>query len=307
MTRPRRLLPGGIHSITRRCSQRQFYLKPSVLVNKILLYCLARAAEKFYVQVHAYCFMSSHIHLVVSDPSVQLPKFMHALDLAIAKSMNTELRRRESLFVPESYDPVTLEDDEAVLSAIVYTLMNPVAAGLVRFGHQWPGLRTNPRDLAGRHIVARKAGRFYTGHSTAPELAEFDIVPPPLQRELTDAQLVELVRQRVEEQEVVCQANMASEKRSFMGRKRVLDLSPMTVARTSEPLGKLNPRVAAVQRHKRITAIRKLQAFLADYREALERYLGYLERDIKRASELIFPAGTYLMRFRHSVLCQAPP
>ena len=252
--------------------------------------------------------MSSHIHLVVSDPSVQLPKFMHALDLAIAKSMNTELRRRENLFVPESYDPVTLEDDEAVLSAIVYTLMNPVAAGLVRFGHQWPGLRTNPRDLAGRHIVARKAGRFFTGNSTAPELSEFDIVRPPLfTRDLTDAQLVELVRQRVEEQEAVCQAKMASENRSFMGRKRVLALSPMTVARTSEPLGKLNPRVAAGQRHRRITAIRKLQAFLADYREALERYLGYLERDIKRAREVIFPAGTYLMRVRHSVQCQAPP
>ncbi len=307
MTSPRRLLPGGLYSVTRRCSQRQFFLKPSVLVNKILLYCLARAAEKFDVQVHAYCFMSSHIHLVVSDPSVQLPEFMHALDLAIAKSMNTELRRRESLFVPESYDPVTLEDDEAVLSAIVYTLMNPVAAGLVRFGHQWPGLRTNPRDLAGRHIVARKAGRFYTGHSRAPELAEFDIVPPPLFRELTDAQLVELVRQRVEEQEAVCQAKMASENRSFMGRNRVLALSPMTVARTPEPLGKLNPRVAAGQRYRRITAIRKLQAFIADYREALERYLGYLERDIKRASEVIFPAGTYLMRVRHSVQCHAPP
>ena len=60
---------------------------------------------------------------------------------AIAKSMNTELRRRESLWAPGSYDHVALEDDEAVLSAIVYTLMNPVAAGLVRSGHQWPGLR----------------------------------------------------------------------------------------------------------------------------------------------------------------------
>ena len=92
-----------------------------------------------------------------------------------------------------------------------------------------------------------------------------------------------------------------------MGKKHILALSPMTVAITPEPLGKLNPRVAAGNRHRRIAAIRKLQAFLADYREALERYLGYLERDIKRAREVIFPAGTYLMRVRHSVQCQAPP
>ena len=136
MSAPRRLLPGAIYSVTRRCSERRFFLRPSLLVNNILLYCLARAAEQFDVRVHAFCFMSSHMHLVVSDPSAVLPKFMHALDLAIAKAMNTELERRESFWRAGSYDLVALEDDEAVLSAIVYTLMNPVAAGLVRAGHR---------------------------------------------------------------------------------------------------------------------------------------------------------------------------
>ena len=90
-------------------------------------------------------------------------------------------------------------------------------------------------------------------------------------------------------------------------KKRILAQSPMAVARTPEPLGKLNPRVAAGQRHRRIAAIRKLTAFLREYRDALERYLGYLRTDIKRAREVIFPAGTYLMRVRHAVECQAPP
>lgn len=251
--------------------------------------------------------MSSHIHLVASDPSTVLPQFMHKLDLAIAKAMNTELGRRENLWRPGSYDLVTLEDDEAVLSAIVYTLTNPVAAGLVRSGHQWPGLRTNPRDLAGRHVAARKTGQYFMGDSSAPETAEFDIVRPPLRGEMTDAQLVELVRHRVEEEEAVCQAKMAAEKRDFLGKKRILTLSPATTARSAEPLGKLNPRVAAGHRHRRIAAIRRLQAFLAEYREALERYLDYLATDIERAREVIFPAGTYLMRVRHAVQCQAPP
>jgi putative transposase len=307
VTAPRKLLPGGIYSVTRRCSQRQFFLRPSPLVNRILLYCLARAAEKFDVQVHAFCFMSSHIHLVLSDPAVQLSEFMHDLILDIAKAMNAELRRRENLWAPGSYDHVTLEDDEAVLSAIVYTLMNPVAAGLVRHGHQWPGLRSTPRDLAGRHIVARKAGRYFSGASRAPDLAEFDLVPPPLQRELSDAQIVEVVRQKVEELEDVCQKKMTSENRKFQGRKRVLATSPMTVATTPEPLGKLNPRVAAGSRHRRIDAIKKLRVFLREYYEALEQYLGHLATDIERAREVIFPAGTYLMRVRHSVQCQAPP
>lgn len=304
---PRRLLPGGIYSVTRRCSQRQFFLRPSPLVNKILLYCLARAAEKFDVRVHAFCFMSSHLHLVVSDPVVQLPVFMHRLNLGVAKAMNTELGRRENFWAPGSYDHVTLEDDEAVLSAIVYTLMNPVTAGLVRRGHQWPGLRSNPRDLAGRHVVAARAGRYFSGASKAAESAQFDLVRPPICEDLTDAQLSETVRQRVEDQEAECQAQAASEKRSFQGRKRILATSPMTTATTPEPRGKLNPRVAAGNRQRRIDAIKKLRAFFHEYHEAIQRYLEYLERDIQRAREVIFPAGTYLMRVRHSVQCQAPP
>ena len=39
----------------------------------------------------------------------------------------------------------------------------------------------------------------------------------------------------------------------------------------------------------------------------LDRYLSYLARDIERAREVVFPAGTYLVRVRHSVQCQAPP
>ncbi len=269
--------------------------------------------------------MSSHIHLVVSDPSAVLPQFMHALDLTIAKAMNAELERRENLWRPGSYDLVALEDDEAVISAIVYTLMNPVAAGLVRSGHQWPGLRTDPRDLAARHIVARKAGRFFgedrqatgdsresedgqaTGDSQTPDIAHFDIVPPRLRGEMTVAHLVEVVRQRVEEQEAVCQAKMAAQGRHFLGRKRLLALSPSTTASSPEPLGTLNPRVAAGHRHTRIAAIRRLKAFLDEYREALEEYLACLRSDIELAREVIFPAGTYLMRVRHAVQCQAPP
>ena len=155
--------------------------------------------------------------------------------------------------------------------------------------------------------MAKKAGRYFSGGSRAPECAEFDIVRPPVCPDLTDAQLARLVSQRVEEQEAECREKMAAEKRSFLGKKRVLALAPTTVAVTPEPLGKLNPRVAAGERSVRIAAISRLRAFLHDYREALDRYLSYLARDIERAREVVFPAGTYLMRVRHSVQCQAPP
>ena len=41
--------------------------------------------------------------------------------------------------------------------------------------------------------------------------------------------------------------------REFPGKKRVLALSPFTRPETFEPLGKLNPRIAAKHRWRRIS------------------------------------------------------
>ena len=100
---------------------------------------------------------------------------------------------------------------------------------------------------------------------------------------------------------------MAARKQTFLGKKRVLALSPMATAKSYEPLGKLNPRVAAGERSVRMAAIRRLQTFLAAYREAVDRYVDLLKHDFRRAREVFFPAGTYLMRVRYSIQCHAPP
>ncbi|WP_255840653.1 hypothetical protein [Anaeromyxobacter sp. SG66] len=39
---------------------------------------------------------------------------------------------------------------------IAYVLANPVAAGLVRRGAEWPGLWTAPEQLAGTTLSARR-------------------------------------------------------------------------------------------------------------------------------------------------------
>ena len=57
MSFPRPVLPGKRYLITRRVTQRLFLLKPSRQVNEAFLYCLAVAAEKFGVEVHAYCVL----------------------------------------------------------------------------------------------------------------------------------------------------------------------------------------------------------------------------------------------------------
>ena len=95
MSAPRQILPGVTYLITRRCAQRQFLLRPSPRVNQIFRYCLAYAARRFDIRLHAYCVLSNHYHLVLTDPKARLPEFMHWLNAYLAKSLNEQLRRWE--------------------------------------------------------------------------------------------------------------------------------------------------------------------------------------------------------------------
>ena len=77
MSKPRRVLPGSTYLITRRCLGRQFLLRPSRDVNQVFLFCLAHSARMCGIEVHAFCVLSNHYHLVVTDPLARLPEFMH--------------------------------------------------------------------------------------------------------------------------------------------------------------------------------------------------------------------------------------
>ena len=85
MTRPRQILAGTTYAVTRRCSERRFFLKPSHVVRQVFLYCLACAAEKHGVLIHAFEVMANHFHLVLTDPNGNLPLFMQWLDSTIAR------------------------------------------------------------------------------------------------------------------------------------------------------------------------------------------------------------------------------
>jgi len=56
---PRPVREGTTYMITRRTTQRQFLLRPSALTNQIFLYCLAVAAERTGVLLHAVCVLST--------------------------------------------------------------------------------------------------------------------------------------------------------------------------------------------------------------------------------------------------------
>lgn len=296
MTAPRQVLPGTTYLITRRCAQRQFLLRPSPTTNAIFRYVLAVAAKRFRVELHAYCVLSNHFHLVVTDPEARLPAFEQYLDSLVARAVNASLGRWESFWAPSSYSAVALSSPEDVVAKCAYVLANPVAAGLVRRGRDWPGLWSAPEQIGGEALRVARPGTFFRANGYMPPNADLELTAPvgfASQQEFRDqlgaalAGLEEKSRQ-----------DFASAKRPFLGPKKVLAQDPRGRPRSWEPRRQLGPRVAARDRWKRIEALSRVLDFVAAYREA---------RDAFRAGirETVFPPGTYLLRVTQGVECAA--
>ncbi len=298
MSAPRQTLPASTYLVTRRCTQRQFLLRPSAVVNQIVAYCIGLAAERTGVLVHALCVLSDHYHGVFTDVFGRLPEFEEIAHKLIARCVNASLGRWENLWSAEAPSAVRLEDDGAVLDKIVYTLCNPTAAGLVAFGKEWPGQRTRPRDIAGTQTVIRRPGVFFREDGPTPETVVLRIVPPAIEG-MTPEQIASEIETRVETRERELRDEAARAGRSFLGRRGVLGQSTDASPKTREPRRKLSPRVAAADPAVRIDAIARIKQFLLDYRDALLKW----KRGIR---DVLFPNGTYALRLHHAVAC-APP
>jgi len=295
-TPPRRVLPGTLYLVTRRCSERRYFLRPSKVTDEVVLYVLAVAAQRYGVLVHAFCVLSNHLHLVLTDLDGQLPAFMQYLDSLIARAVNTSLGRFEGFWASDgSYSAVEPLASADVVAKAAYVLANPVAAGLVRRGSEWPGLWTSPEQLRrGARLAARRPKVFFDPKGYLPESLELELSTP---RGFASAEeFGSLVLEALLPLEEQHRREAQSSGRRFLGAARVLAQSPFVRPRAAEPRFDLKPRVASRDRWKRVEGLLRLKTFLREYRDAWAR---------RRAGEasVIFPAGTYLLRVLHGVQC----
>jgi putative transposase len=298
MTSPRQVLPGTTYLVTRRCSQRQFLLRPIKPTNAVLGFVLAVAARRFGVEVHAYCVMSNHYHMVLTDPRARLPAFCQYLDSLVARAMNSILGRRESFWSPSSFSAVTLVGPRDILGKVAYTLANPVTAGLVRRGQLWPGLWSAPARIGGEAIEFRRPPQFFraAGVRALPERAPLILSVPPGFASRSHFTLA--LEQALGKLESVAASKMAGEGRPTLPDSGATVLVNVPGRLHLEGLGGLRPRIACRDRWKRIEALRRLKSFLLAYRVALRRWR-------LKDQGVIFPAGTYLMRVSHAANCAA--
>jgi hypothetical protein len=180
------------------------------------------------------------------------------------------------MWASEETNRVSLEDADAVIREVVYTLCNPVSSHLVERAADWPGLRMWWGD---EPIVVRP-----------PELAELDV----------DAGVGHIQR-ALDEREDKIRRKAFVLKRSFLGLRALDDQhwseSPTSFARRRG----LRPRIATKNKWRRIEAIQRDKAFVAAHALCRERWLAG-DRDV------LWPLGTYQMRVMHGAACaQGPP
>lgn len=268
-------------------------LQPDNVVRAAFAFITAVAAERTGVLVHAICVMANHYHAIVTDTRGNISDFYHYLHEFTAKSLNAERGRWENMWAPGPTSRVRLEDAEAVIDKVLYTLTNPVSSMVVADARKWPGLRCWWAD---EPITARRPA-FFCDKGHLPETATLVLVPPP--HLVNDEDLgIDDTKQRLAAREA--ELRKAAKGKKFVGlaniRKQKWFESPTTFAKRRG----LSPRVATRDKWRRIEAINRNKQFEADYAGARDEWLAG-NRDV------IWPAGTFLMRVRHGVPCHPPP
>ncbi len=286
MSLPRQVLPGHFYLITRRCTQRQFLLRPDRETNNAFTYCLAEAAQRCAISVLLPCAMSNHYHAVIYDELGTYPQFIEHFNKMFARSQNALRGRWENFWSSEQICVVKLVDREAVLDKLVYTATNPVKDHLVDRVHHWPGVNGLHALLKGRPLRAVRPRHFFRANGPMPAEVQLTLAIPP---QLGSAsELLAELEQRVRAAEAQAAAERQRTGRRVCGRRAVLQQSWRGHPSTREPRRNLRPRTAAGNKWARLEALLRDREFIIAYTQARKTW--------RKDATVKFPPGTYWLR-----------
>ena len=107
--------------------------------------CLAEAAEQHSCLIHAFVFMTNHVHLLItSNAAGGTSRLMQSVGRRYVGYFNRAYRRTGTLWEGR-YRATAVDTEGYLLTCYRYIELNPVRAGMVQFpGHYgWSSYRTN--------------------------------------------------------------------------------------------------------------------------------------------------------------------
>lgn len=286
MTLPRQVLPGRFYMLTRRCTQRQFLLRPDAETNNAYAYCLAEAAQRFGIELILSQPMSNHHHTNLFDRHGRIVEFTEHFHKMLAKCQNALRGRWENMWSSEPPCLVELVGRADIIDKTVYVATNPVLAHLVDRVHHWPGAPTVRSMLEQEPIRARRPWYFFRNEGPMPETVDLTFTIPP---ELGDRDSVlNEVRERIAAVENELAGARAKTGKRVLGRREVLRQPWRESPDSFEPRRGLRPRVAARSQWERVAVLCRNRAFVKAYAAARSAWLA--------GTPIPFPAGTYWLR-----------
>jgi REP-associated tyrosine transposase len=96
--------------------------------------------DRFKHRIHAYCWMSNHIHMLIQVSEVPLSKLIQNLSFRHARYINKKLSRKGHLFQGR-YKAILVDAENYLHELVRYIHLNPVRAGVVRNpqDYEWSG------------------------------------------------------------------------------------------------------------------------------------------------------------------------
>lgn len=292
MTLARAVFAGDVVQIHRRTYGGHYFLVPNAAMLQLIEFAYALAAERFGLIIHVICVMSNHVHLIATDPNGMHPRFTEFAHTLIALGAKRMYGIDEAVWSPGGVSVQRLTNATAITESIAYIRANPIAAGCVRHEREYHGL-IGARATALLETVTKRVRRpgCFGPNSTLPEEVTLTIAPPArLIDELGLEGAASAVAEAVHRHRSEAQRERARSGRRFLGMRRVLSKSIWTCAGALKR-AEINPTFKAVFREAIRAAREALKQFRAAYAVALAAFKAG-NRDV------LFPAGTYLMRIR---------
>ena len=208
--KPRLHVPSGIYHVLLRGNGGHdvFFDKGD---RSRLLLLLQEGTERFTYCLHAFCFMSNHIHLVIQVSDIPLSKIVQNISFRYTKYINKKKKQTGHLFQGR-YKAILIDGDSYLLELVRYIHNNPVRAGLVsnpidypwsshsaylgkyeitflttslvlgQFGDKLPVARKNYMDFINKGMSEDHRDEFYAGQVDSRVLGDVKFVDNILNR-----------------------------------------------------------------------------------------------------------------------------
>lgn len=137
MARPLRIeYPGAFYHVIQRGNERKAIFISEQDRTKFYEY-LTALHTRYKVNIHTYCLMNNHYHLILETKNANLTKAMHYLNTSYTVYFNVKRKRAGHLFQGR-YKAILVEADAYLHQLSRYIHLNPVRIGLVKDPADYP-------------------------------------------------------------------------------------------------------------------------------------------------------------------------